>query len=236
MTHLGIIDLDAGPAVVLALRDGVPRETIDAAIASGADAVELRIDEFRDTAVEAVADECRRLAGIPLLATVRAAAEGGKWRGTEQERLGLYRAVLPLVDAVDIELSAKEIRGEVIEAAHSSGKTVLGSFHDFDATPSDAVLAALAEDAREAGADILKVAARCNNAAELRRLTRFTIDHAEAGCAVIGMGPLGMSTRIFFPMLGSLLTYTFLGEPTAPGQLNCEDTLRYLSVFRTGQG
>ena len=36
---------------------------------------------------------------------------------------------------------------------------------------------------------------------------------------IIGMGAEGAATRVFFPLLDSLLTYSFAGSPTAPGQI-----------------
>jgi 3-dehydroquinate dehydratase I len=79
--------------------------------------------------------------------------------------------------------------------------------------------------------DIVKVAARCNVPEDLQRLAAFTLAHREEGIIVVGMGPYGLSSRVFFPALGSLITYTFHGVPTAPGQLNCHDTLTYLNDF-----
>jgi 3-dehydroquinate dehydratase-1 len=235
MIYIGTVPLDETPRVVLALRDGVPRDAIEAALAQGVDLVELRIDEFQDTRPQAVEAECERLRGIPLLATIRSAVEGGAWKQNDHVRLDLFRAVLPMVDAIDIELSSRSMRELLIADAKEAGKTVLGSFHDFEDTPQDALLNRLADDARRVGVDLLKVAAHCNDVLSLRRLARFTLDHAQRGCVVIAMGPIGASSRIFFPALGSRLTYTFLGEPTAPGQLNCDDTLAYLNAFYPGR-
>jgi len=178
-----------------------------------------------------VVEEAARFAGLPLLATIRSAAEGGGWKGTESERLALFRALLPHVGAVDIELSSTGILGEVTADARAAGLTVIGSHHNFTETPPDGDLDAVVQAGATAGADIVKVAARCNSAADLRRLAAFTLRHEDRAMVVIGMGPAGMLSRVFFPALGSLLTYTFLGAPSAPGQLNSEETVKYLKLF-----
>ena len=228
---IGDCVLGRRPAVVAAVRDGMPRADIEWAASAGVDIFELRLDLFSGMSPEHAEAEAARFAGFPVLATIRAAREGGRWDGDEKARLDLYRRLLPLAHAVDVELSSTDIAGEVAAAARAAGRVVIGSFHDFSATPPDGELDALAGKADELGADILKVAAHCADAAELRRLAAFALRCGPRPAAVIGMGPAGMISRVFFPALGSLLTYTFLGAPSAPGQLNLEDTVRYLKTF-----
>ena len=228
MLKLGDLPLGDRPRVAVAIRDGVRREDVDAVLADGADVLELRIDQFASRDGNHVVDEIGRFSGIPLLGTIRNPAEGGAWAGSEGDRAALFVQILPHVDALDIELSAREIREEVISAARSAGKLVIGSYHDFDSTPSYEALAATAEDGNAAGVHIVKIGATCQDNGDLRRLARFTLEYAAQGLITIGMGPAGLPSRVLFPALGSLLTYTFLGEPTAPGQLNCGQLLAYL--------
>lgn len=231
MLTLGSLTLGAGPRVVIALRDGVSVSEVHRALDAGAHVLEFRVDEFSRRDSTFVAGEIKRFAGIPAIGTIRAAAEGGAWHGPETERAALYLAILPHVDAIDIELSSNAIIDEIIYAAHAAGRLVLGSYHNFTATPEPGSLASLAEAAKQRGVDILKVAAHCATSNDLRTLAQFTLDYADRHVITIGMGPQGVISRVFFPALGSLLTYTFLGAPTAPGQLNCETTLQYLEVF-----
>ena len=229
--RIGDCVLGLRPRIVVALRAGAARGEVEAALASGADILELRADLFPSPTPETVAEECARFAGMPRLLTVRSAAEGGGWRGDEAGRLACILAGLPHAEALDIELSAAEILGTAVGAARAAGKTVIGSFHDFTATPDLSALEAVAVSADQAGVDILKIAVTCNTPEDLRRLAAFTLTHASRPLAVMGMGPAGMTSRIFFPALGSLMTYTFLGEPSAPGQLNCLDTVKYINLF-----
>lgn len=231
MLHLGSIALGERPCLLAAVRDGVPREVIEQAHASGVSAFELRVDLFTSQAPERVLAEAGRYAGAPLLCTIRQKAEGGAWDRSEQERGALYTALIPAVSAIDIETRALSAHGETVEAARAAGRLVIGSFHDFETTPELAYLTAMSETAKAQGADIFKAACYCRTADEVRLLARFMLDHTVLPSAVIAMGPAGLLSRVFFPALGSLLTYTFVGEATAPGQLTYQEMLRYLEVF-----
>lgn len=231
MLQLGPVSLGAVPRVVLALSDGVPIDEVKAALDKGADIVELRADLFSSTDPAYVREEFQRYEGIPVLATIRSKAEGGEWKAPEEERAALYKAVLPYCGAIDIELSSEEILEEVMHGARHAGRLIIGSYHNFDKTPEIVELEAIHRHAGKIGADIVKVATYCRNRLDLHTLAGFALDHASKDVIVIGMGAEAKLSRIFFPALGSLMTYTFLGEPTAPGQLNCEATVEYLDTF-----
>ena len=218
------------PLVAVSFRDrDLPHQALDAA-GAGLDVAELRIDLFDRQEPEHVAEQAGLLSALPTIATVRVRSDGGAWTAGDAERRTLFEAVLPHVDALDLELSSP-LLADLAPVARAAGKLVIASAHDFDGTPPAAALDGLARDARDAGADLVKIATAVTSAGDLRRLARFTLDHAEQGVIVIGMGARGMCSRVFFPALGSRITYTFVGEPFAPGQLNLEATCRELRLF-----
>lgn len=229
MLEIGPVTLGKQPRVAIAIQDVVEPEAIRAA--GDGVVVELRLDALPDQTPDAFLAFARRYAGFPLLATIRRREEGGGWKGTSAERLACYEAVLPEVHAVDVEIGAGDIAAEVARLARAQGRLSIGSFHDFGETPGMDVLEAVHSRGRALGMDIVKVAARCNSRDDVCRLAAFTLAHQHEQVITIGMGAHGLVSRVLFPALGSLLTYTFLGEPTAPGQLNCKDTLKYLDVF-----
>ncbi|MBI1319907.1 MAG: type I 3-dehydroquinate dehydratase [Candidatus Hydrogenedens sp.] len=227
---IGTRTLGVHPTVAVAVNDKPDREILDACMQDGAHVVELRIDQFAVYEPAYVVDVCKRFEGLPRLATIRASAEGGNWSRPDAERVALYRAVLPHAEAVDCELGAA-CCGQVVTEARKAGVLSIASYHHFSLCPSLQKLQGLADRSMDIGADVVKIAAHCATPEEMRRLARFTLDQADRGVIVIGMGSWATASRIFFPALGSLLTYTFLGIPTAPGQLNCEDTIHYLSAL-----
>ena len=229
MLQIGAVTLGDRPRVAIAIQDAVEPDALRAA--GSAVVVELRLDALIDPSPESLLAFTRRYAGFPLLATIRRSEEGGGWKGTEPDRQRCYELLLPEVQAVDVEIGAGEWASTIARLARERGVLSIGSFHDFGETPSDARLEEVHARGRASGFDVVKVAARCNSPQDLQRLAAFTLAHRDENVITIGMGAHGLVSRVFFPALGSLLTYTFLGEPTAPGQLNCTDTLKYLDVF-----
>src|SRR5690606_16166712 len=91
-----------------------PAHALDDAAAAkraGADAVEFRFDAIFGSDVDSAGlDHARRIvrdSPLPVIATCRAASEGGEWTGSEDARVELFEALLAL-DApprwIDVEL------------------------------------------------------------------------------------------------------------------------------------
>jgi 3-dehydroquinate dehydratase I len=221
--HIGALSLGAVPRVVVSFTGGATRASVTALARAGLDVAELRVDRFVSVDTERVLAELAGFDGTPVLATIRARSEGGAYPGTESERLALYRALVPRVDALDVEIGSA-IASEVASTAHAHGKLVVGSYHDFARTPDAATLAAVIARGTALGADVVKLATTPQDARDVRLLASVLISHAEeANLVVIGMGEHAVATRLLFPALGSLLTYAFRDEPTAPGQLSLDE-------------
>lgn len=228
MITIGALNLGNGPRIAVPFRDGTRQEDIRRARELGMHLAELRIDLYSATDTSHVLGEVEKFAGVPTLATIRSSQEGGKWDKSDAERLALFEAVIPHVDAVDIEISSQEIRDDVIAAARNAGKTIIASFHDFKGTPPLHVIQAMADEGWKNRATAVKVATRCEDWNDLRTLAEFTLHNVSLGVVSIGMGPTGTVSRILFPALGSLFTFASFGEGTAPGQLTLEETAGYL--------
>jgi 3-dehydroquinate dehydratase-1 len=223
MVSIGSVELGSRPRIVVPLVDAGART--DAAQAKAlVDIFELRIDLFESHDAAAVARLCEgvRAEGVALIATVRSREEGGGAALGDDARLRLFEAVLPHVDALDIEHRAA-IRDRVIALAHGAAKNVIVSHHDFHRTPSDRDLAAMADEARAAGADLVKLATTAQSFADVERLFGVLLSQRSKGLVAISLGPYGSASRVFFPLFGSLLTYAYLHDAVAPGQLSLQD-------------
>jgi len=219
------------PTVIIPVRDRDTPRSLVLASGIGVDLVEARVDLFRKQSPEAAGHFMSAIrAALPVLLTIRSASEGGAWRGTELERLVLYRALLLNADAVDVELAATIVPA-VIRAAHAARLPVILSHHDFKQTPSDAALDRIVTRGFRRGADIVKIAAHVRDDADTTRLAGLLARHAGRPLVVIGMGELGKKTRVLFPALGSLFTFGALGTGTAPGQLPLLTLLRELTLY-----
>jgi len=221
----------ATPLIAVSFSDTETDDDIAEAIAAGLDVAELRIDRYSSVSRDYVMAQVQRFAALPTIATIRTAAEGGDWEGTEDERLRLFMAVLPEVDGIDIELSSDQILPELVAAAKAQDKVVVVSNHNFEYTPTAKTLEAMATDAKSRGADYVKISARAKTLDDVRTLARFILDNTAQGLIVIAMGPHGPISRIFFPALGSRLTYAAAGQPPVSGQLTFSETFAMMREF-----
>lgn len=185
------------------------------------DLVELRADYLKpDPSV--LLEACRRLKslGKPSLFTLRHGREDGRWTGSETDRLAAYRAALPFVSAIDVELRSR-IFSDVLKAAHEQGKTVVGSYHHFKKTPPLKTLLGLIREGRKHGADIVKISTMIVQPTDVITLFEALRQSRGGPLCVLGMGPLGVHSRIGLPCAGSCMTYGALERATAPGQWTC---------------
>lgn len=153
----------------------------------------------------------------PWIITVRHPSEGGANNLSAQERRRLALQLLPQAAILDIEVRSISSMGSVLEAARASGVGILASFHDFRKTPSTARLREIVQHARNASADAVKIATVTESAADLGRLLSL-FESAKLPLAVMGMGRLGMASRVVLGAAGSVLNYGWLDRPNVPGQ------------------
>ena len=231
MLRIGEVELGSIPRIAAVFSDAEIRAGADAA-RRHADLIELRIDRFTRLDATSVLDVCReaRSSAMPVIATVRASYEGGEASLDEAARLALYEAVIPTVDAVDIELES-EIREPVLSAARARRKPVIVSHHDFERTPSDGEIHGRIERGAATGADVVKVATMAREPADVDRLLGILRAHRARNLILIAMGAEGVASRVFFPLFGSLLTYACVEGAVAPGQLALADLDRELRLY-----
>jgi 3-dehydroquinate dehydratase-1 len=182
------------------------------------DWLELRLDNFFPHL-----GQLRRAAPklrCPRIVTVRHPSEGGVANAmTARERRALYGDFLGIAGMVDVELRQATAMKEVLRQTREAGAGVILSFHDFRRTPPPRALRELARGARDAGANIFKIATLTRSPRDLARLMEFLAD--EKGglpLAVMGMGAYGKVSRLVLAQAGSCLNYGYLGAPNASGQ------------------
>lgn len=223
--QIGALQIGPAPAVVgvVTRRETLARIRRDP---PPCDLVELRADMMDDCSPDELA--AFDPAAPPRLLTIRLAREGGRWNESEASRVARYRALVPHVHAVDVELES-EAFAPVAAAAHEAGRCVVGSFHDFSATPDiERLRALLARGARD-GADLVKIATWTTREEEVDRLASLLEAPRAKPLAVMGMGPLGVASRLRLAAAGSCLVYGFLDDATAPGQLSAAEWVERLT-------
>ena len=163
-----------------------------------------------------------RDAKVPWIVTARHPLEGGKNSMSSAERRDVLTSLVPSAAIVDIELRSLPLLRAVVSRAKESGSAVLASFHDFNKTPSPVRLRDLISRAVDEGASAVKIATHTSSPADLANLLNlFSISRLPL--AVMGMGPLGMASRVLFASCGSVLNYGWLHAPNVSGQLAAKD-------------
>jgi 3-dehydroquinate dehydratase/shikimate dehydrogenase len=184
------------------------------AAAEVADVVELRLDLMESF------DLPRLLAGrpCPVVVTCRAAREGGRWQGTESERLDVLRQAIHLgAEYVDVEADA------IHEIRDRGQSRQIASTHDFSAMPAD--LPGLWRRLAETGADVVKIVGMARDARDVVPVMQV-LAKADRPTIAIAMGPAGLATRVLaLRRERCLLTFCALetGGGTAPGQIGAHE-------------
>jgi len=169
---------------------------------------------------------------FPWIVTARHPAEGGKNSMSTAARRDLLLALVPAADIVDIEVRSLVSLHSVVSYANARGVLVMGSFHDFNKTPTLSRLRDIILRAEDQGASAVKIAAHTETPADVARLLDL-FSLSRLPLAVMGMGPLGMASRVVLGSCGSLFNYGWLHEPNVFGQWAAKDLaaiLRQCSV------
>jgi 3-dehydroquinate dehydratase-1 len=182
--------------------------------------------------------------GQALLLTHRTQAEGGGRAISDEDLAALLLAGIGaqdaegrrLVDLVDVETSrgSGSVRA-VIDGAHDAGTLVVGSFHDFDATPSREHIVEILRGQWALGADIAKVAVMPCTPEDVLALLAGSLEAARDGARphmAISMGALGAVSRVAAEAFGSCATFASAGAASAPGQLVADEVARMLEALR----
>jgi 3-dehydroquinate dehydratase-1 len=196
------------------------------------DVVEIRVDGMPAEADWLAQGQLIESSGTPVLVTIRIKSEGGKWEGSDKDRLEPLARALCHLSAVDVEFKS-EIARSVVQLANETGKTCIVSYHDFERTPPLADLHAVIEQAG-AFAPVIKISTTINGEQDMVTLRSLLSRDWGVPICVIGMGPLGTRTRVEFAALGSCLAYGYWYEKNAPGQLSAADLTQQLRKLHPG--
>ncbi len=187
-----------------------------------------RFFEFR---LDSVADPRDALPGIisflaehreaVAIATCRRTRFGGSFDGTASQQvdllLGAARSGCRLVD-IEVE-TAEELGPDVLRQMRAAGAAVIGSWHDFSATPD---LEAVRDRIGRFAPDFAKIVPTAQSLRDALRIIDLLERHGEDGRLIaMSMGQKGVLTRVLGLRFGSAFTFAApdSGSETAPGQI-----------------
>lgn len=159
-----------------------------------------------------------------LIATCRR----GRYDETQRASL-LARAIEAGAAWVDLEIeSSPEWREPLIELAKKHKCRVIISWHCFGKTPDDTELYRIVDSLYSAGANVAKIACMSNNKSDCARL--MSLYSKYHNLVAIGMGKVGIITRIAALSLGSPFTFASIeGDVTAPGQIDYVEMEKFIN-------
>lgn len=178
------------------------------------DLLEIRLDHFDKAPdfAELLAHKPR-----PVIMTCRRASDGGRWQGTEDERLALLRqCIISKADYVEIELdAADQIR------PFPPAKRVI-SYTNLQETPAD--IAAIYAEAQTKKPDVIKLTTLARTPEEAWPLVQILAKPA-VPTVVVGLGKPGVMLTILGKKIGAPWTYAALerGMEAYPGQPTVSD-------------
>jgi len=192
-----------------------------AALASpppGASVIELRLDLFPGIDIRAAISACP----LPVLATLRSAAEGGRGSDDPTTRAEILAAARDAGAAlIDLEYARDSAFLNLLGLAPEQ---VVLSWHDPDGTPVDleTIVAAL----HETPTSTVKVVPTATSLADLERVLALhpRFNHRRSHhrrLVTFAMGTVGIASRYLAPLLGPPMGFAAWHEDAAaaPGQL-----------------
>ncbi len=187
------------------------------AVRLGTDIVEFRVDYAQEPAArlaEGIAAYSDR-----AIITVRKKEEGGRFGGSEEERLAAISELAGLGEVyLDIELSTARENPKWFSSLPGTVQKIV-SWHDFGGTPVLSVLEKTRAAAAKLG-DVAKVVTTSRSEQDNLRVLKL-YGRQPRRLVAFCMGELGTATRIESLRLGSPVVYASLpDEPAAPGQLS----------------
>ena len=187
----------------------------DVQAAGDADMIELRLDLLTGGDPLQTIKAVRKATAKPIIATARLKTEGGMFQGSERERIDLLIKAAYYADYVDVELLADQRDNAIARIM----KPVIVSYHDFQGMPEELQLTGIYEEMKKTKAAIAKIAVTPKSLHDNLRILQFLLD-ADMPLCMIAMGRLGRHLRAVAPLYGSALTYGFVTQSTAPGQMS----------------
>ncbi len=188
----------------------------------GVDGIELRVDRLDLCPSREDYDSVRQATDRELIVTRRTTADYGVV--VDQE---IDNAMNAGFDWIDVEYSPG-VRPAMLDRYRH--KAIL-SHHDFTGMPD---LESLLGDMTALGCAHLKIAVTPRTFSESRELLALCADHSNINLTVIGMGSLGLYTRILAPFFGSDLIFAASRRDAiaAPGQLTLDEALEIFGTRR----
>ena len=198
-----------------------------------AELVEHRMDFLK---TKAEFSEIYSYNNTPIIATCRPISEGGKFTGSETERIDLLiQAIESGASFVDVEIdTGRNDLNRIRQSALDNGCKVIVSKHYLESTPSFSELVEMSRRMADTEADIIKIVVFPRTIEESERiLDLYDVVDPFIELIAFGMGNLGTYTRVNALLLGAPFMYVSQdeGKEAAAGQLSLQKMREIVRVL-----
>lgn len=183
---------------------------------SGADFIEARLDFLAPAEVVKAADSIDKDRAV---LTLRSKSQGGRFSGTEEERVRLLRKLAekkPML--LDVELETLQANDNLADYLELASIPTLASWHDFSSTPPTEDIAKVITEMR-VYSNYVKIVTTAKTVDDAARLMSLYRNAHGLYPIIFAMGEAGVLTRVLCTLYGAPYTYAALEKAVAPGQL-----------------
>ena len=162
--------------------------------------------------------------------TLRPKSEGGKFSGSENERLSILKLIAeynPFL--LDVEYNTLRKNKQFANYIKKTRTDLLVSWHDFKKTPNDSTLNKILNQMTKFSKNI-KIVTTASSTNDSTRVLSLYNNASKLNLIAFSMGEYGKMSRILCLFLGSPYTYVSLGKPIAPGQFSLDEIKSIIKI------
>ena len=196
------------------------------------DYIEIRLDFLKmeqvPSALEIIKKDLNR-----IVCTLRPKTEGGKFSGTEKERIAIIKLIAeynPFL--LDIEYNTLKKNKELVKYLKTTKTKLLVSWHDFKKTPKDAELKNQINQMSKFSSNV-KIVSTAKSTEDATRMLELYSKKGKNNLISFAMGDAGRISRILCLYLGSPYTYVSLGKAIAPGQFSVDEVNKIINLKKS---
>jgi len=196
------------------------------------DYIEIRLDFLKmeqvPIALEIIKKDLNR-----IVCTLRPKTEGGKFSGTEKERISIIKLIAeynPFL--LDIEYNTLKKNKELLKYLKTTKTKLLVSWHDFKKTPKSAELKNQINQMSKFSSNV-KIVSTAKSTEDATRMLELYSKKGKNNLISFAMGDAGRISRILCLYLGSPYTYVSLGKAVAPGQFSVDEVNKIINIKKS---
>ena len=193
------------------------------------DYIEIRLDFLKieqvPIALEIIKKDLNR-----IVCTLRPKTEGGKFSGTEKERISIIKLIAeynPFL--LDIEYNTLKKNKELLKYLKTTKTKLLVSWHDFKKTPKSVELKNQINQMSKFSSNV-KIVSTAKSTEDATRMLELYNKKGKNNLISFAMGDAGRISRILCLYLGSPYTYVSLGKTVAPGQFSVDEVNKIINL------